>query len=107
MLQAARASVLEGFERSGGYEAYGCRRVSGWVRLHLNRSHVGASRLVRTARLLPQPQRVEVSFAAGRINHDHVQAFAGGVHRCGLDAVRAHEVTLVELAESASAHELA
>ncbi|MPZ63077.1 MAG: DUF222 domain-containing protein [Propionibacteriales bacterium] len=106
-LQAARAKALTEFESTCGHQAYGCKTIGGWVRLHLNRSHRGGSRLVRTARLLPQLQLVRESYAAGRICSDHVDVFCAGVNKCGLDAVRTHEATLVELAESGSAHELA
>ncbi|MPZ60783.1 MAG: DUF4260 family protein [Propionibacteriales bacterium] len=106
ILQARRAEAIGEFDQDEGYRGYGFRAVSSFVRVHLNRSYAEAGRIRKTARLLPQLDRVREAFAAGRINADHVRVFVSGVNRCGLDALRTHEATLVELAERASSHEL-
>jgi Domain of unknown function (DUF222) len=105
-LQAALAASVADLDSEGSLERSGCRSAGSWVRLHLRRAGSGF-RLVRRSALLPALPGFAAAFAAGQVNEEHLDTLARWVKTCGLDAIRAHEATLLELAKQASASELA
>ena len=104
--QAEQGTALRALEAHGGLEGSGCKTRGSWARMHLRRRH-SARRLTQRSRLLPSLPLFAEAFAAGEVTDEHVDVLLKWVPQCGLEAIRASESTLLDLAREVGPTDLA
>ena len=99
-LEAAFASGVRRFDKSGDYRAEGSLSVTEWLRSRCKLSGGTAAERVEVARQLEKLPQTEAAFALGDIGYQHVAVMARAAEHVGAAAVRKEESSLLQAAQS-------
>ncbi len=99
-LEAAFATGVRRFDKSGEYKADGALSVTDWLRARCKLSGGAAAERVEIARQLEKLPRTEAAFASGDLGYQHVAVMARAAEHVGAAAVRKAEATLLQSAQT-------
>jgi hypothetical protein len=99
-LEAAFATGVRRFDRSGEYRADGALSVTDWLRARCKLSGGAAAERVEIARQLEQLPKTEAAFANGDLGYQHVAVMARAAEHVGAAAVRKAEPSLLQAAQT-------
>jgi hypothetical protein len=99
-LEAAFATGVRRFDKSGEYRADGALSVKEWLRGRCKLSGGAAAERVEVARQLTNLPKTEAAFANGELGYEHVVVMARAAEHVGAAAVRKEESTLLTVAKT-------
>jgi hypothetical protein len=105
-MEFLRLRTLHGYERSEQWRADGYLSAAAGLRATCNMSHGTASAALKLAQKLEELPETAAAFAAGEISRHHAAAIADACTAERLDALRAVEPQLVELARQVKPKDL-
>jgi Domain of unknown function (DUF222) len=105
-LEAAFASGVRRFDKSGEYAADGSLSVTAWLKWKCKLSGSAAAERVEIGKQLERLPRTEAAFARGDLGYQHVAVMARTAENLGAAAVRSEEGNLLKAAQSMDAGQL-
>ena len=99
-LEAAFATGVRRFDKSGEYKADGALSLTAWLRWKCKLSGGAATERVEVARQLEKLPQIEAAFAKGDVGFQHVAVLARTAEHVGAAAVRKEEDTLLQAAQT-------
>jgi Domain of unknown function (DUF222) len=99
-LEAAFATGVRRFDKSGEYAADGALNVTAWLKWKCKLSGGAAAERVEIGKQLERLPKTEVAFARGQVGYQHVALLARTAESVGAAAVRGEEGNLLESAQS-------
>ena len=99
-LEAAFATGVRRFDRSGGYAADGALSVVAWLKWKCKLSGGAAAERVEIGKQLERLPKTEEAFARGDLGYQHVAVIARTAENVGAEAVRTEERNLLKAAQS-------
>jgi hypothetical protein len=99
-LEAAFATGVRRFDKSGEYKADGALTLTAWLRWKCNLSGGAAMERVEIARQLEKLPAAQAALANGDIGFQHVAVFARTAEHVGTAAVRKDETNLLQSART-------
>ncbi len=99
-LEAAFATGVRRFDKSGEYKADGALSVTEWLRGRCKLSGGAAAERVEVARQLANLPKTEAAFANGDLGYEHVVVMARAAEHVGAAAVRKEEGNLLKVAQT-------
>ena len=99
-LEAAFATGVRRFDKSGEYKADGALSLTAWLRWKCNLSGGAAMERVEIARQLEKLPQTEAAFANGDLGFQHVAVLARTSEHVGAAAVRKDEASLLRSART-------
>src|SRR5438067_9793875 len=99
-LEAAFATGVRRFDRSGEYLADGALSVTAWLKWKCNLSGGAAAERVEIGKQLERLPQTEQAFAHGQLGYQHVAVIARTAEHVGAAAVRREEGNLVKAART-------
>jgi hypothetical protein len=102
-LEAAFATGVRRFDKSGEYAAEGALSVTAWLKWRCKLSGGAAAERVEVARQLEKLPATKAALASGDIGFQHVAVFARTAEHVGTAAVRKGEANLLQSARTMDA----
>lgn len=102
-LEAAFATGVRRFDKSGEYAADGALSVTAWLKWKCKLSGGAAAERVEIGKQLERLPKTEEAFAHGQLGYQHVAVMARTAENLGAAAVRREEGNLVKAAQSMDA----
>src|SRR6267378_6982058 len=99
-LEAAFATGVRRFDKSGEYRADGALSLTAWLRWKCKLSGGAAMERVEVARQLEKLPQTEAAFANGDVGFQHVAVLARTAEHVGAAAVRQEEGRLLQAAQT-------
>src|SRR5438552_5411082 len=99
-LEAAFATGVRRFDRSGEYAADGALSVVAWLKWKCKLSGGAAAERVEIGKQLERLPKTEEAFARGDLGYQHVAVIARTAENVGAEAVRTEERNLLKAAQS-------
>jgi hypothetical protein len=99
-LEAAFATGVRRFDKSGEYKADGAISLTAWLRWKCKLSGGAAMERVEIARQLEQLPKTEAALAKGDVGFQHVAVLARTAEHVGAAAVRKEEGKLLQVAQT-------
>src|SRR5437763_196424 len=99
-LEAAFATGVRRFDRSGEYAADGALSVVAWLKRKCKLSGGAAAERVEIGKQLERLPKTEEAFARGDLGYQHVAVIARTAENVGAEAVRTEERNLLKAAQS-------
>src|SRR3989454_8292527 len=99
-LEAAFATGVRRFDRSGEYAADGALSVTAWLKWKCKLSGGAAAERVEIGKQLERLPKTEEAFARGDLGYQHVAVIARTAENVGAAAVRTEERNLLKAAQS-------
>ena len=99
-LEAAFATGVRRFDKSGEYKADGALSLIAWLRWKCKLSGGAAMERVEVARQLEKLPKTQAAFASGEVGFQHVAVLAHTAEHVGAAAVRKDETTLLQSART-------
>src|SRR4030088_104201 len=99
-LEAAFATGVRRFDKSGEYAADGALSVTAWLKWKCKLSGGAAAERVEIARQLDKLPKTEAAFASGGLGDEHVALIARTADHVGAAAVRKEESSLLQAAQA-------
>jgi len=99
-LEAAFATGVRRFDKSGEYAADGALSVTAWLKWKCKLSGSGAAERVEIGKQLERLPKTEAAFVRGDVGYQHVAVMARTAETLGAAAVRSEEGTLLKAAQS-------
>jgi len=99
-LEAAFATGVRRFDKSGEYRAEGALSVTEWLRSRCKLSGGAAAERVGVARQLEKLPKTEAAFANGDLGYEHAVVMARAAEHVGAAAVRKDEASLLQAAQT-------
>jgi uncharacterized protein DUF222/HNH endonuclease len=99
-LEAAFATGVRRFDKSGEYAADGALSVTAWLKWKCNLSGGAAAERVEIGKQLERLPRTEEAFVRGDLGYQHVAVIARTAEHVGAAAVRAEEGNLLKAAQT-------
>jgi len=99
-LEAAFATGVRRFDKSGEYAADGALSVTAWLKWKCKLSGGAAAERVEIGKQLERLPKTEEAFAHGQLGYQHVAVMARTAENLGAAAVRAEEGNLLKAAQS-------
>src|ERR1700730_6885557 len=99
-LEAAFATGVRRFDKSGEYAADGALSVTAWLKWKCKLSGGAAAERVEIGKQLERLPKTEEAFAHGQLGYQHVAVMARTAEHLGAAAVRAEEGNLLKAAQS-------
>lgn len=99
-LEAAFATGVRRFDKSGEYAADGALSVTAWLKWRCKLSGGAAAERVEIGKQLERLPKTEEAFAHGRLGYQHAAAMARTAENLGAAAVRGQEDKLLKAAQS-------
>ena len=99
-LEAAFATGVRRFDKSGEYAADGSLSVTAWLKWRCKLSGGGAAERVEIGKQLERLPQTEAAFAHGQLGYQHVAVMARTAENVGAAAVRGAESNLLKAAQS-------
>src|ERR1700716_3933015 len=99
-LEAAFATGVRRFDKSGEYRADGALSLTAWLRWKCKLSGGAALERVEIARQLEKLPETAAAFAKGGLGFQHVAVLARAAEHVGAAAVRKEEGTLLQAAQT-------
>ncbi len=99
-LEAAFATGVRRFDKSGEYAADGALSVTAWLKWKCKLSGGAAAERVEIGKQLERLPKTEEAFASGHLGYQHVAAMARTAENVGAAAVRSEESNLLKAAQS-------
>ena len=99
-LEAAFATGVRRFDKSGEYAADGALSVTAWLKWKCKLSGSAAAERVEIGRQLERLPKTEAAFARGDLGYQHVAVMARTAENLGAAAVRGEEGSLLKAAQS-------
>ena len=106
-LAAQEARLLGAFDARAAYRADACVSAKGWLRLKTKLGPGAINRRVQRARVLDCMPALRLSFEAGAVRVEHVDAIAFRAIPSRMDAIAEHDATLARLACTAEPKQVA
>ena len=99
-LEAAFATGVRRFDKSGEYAAEGALSVTAWLKWRCKLSGGAAAERVEVARQLDKLPKTEEALARGDVGYQHVAVLARTAEHVGAAAVRKEEANLLHAAQT-------
>ena len=99
-LEAAFATGVRRFDKSGDYTAEGALSVVSWLKWRCRLSGGAAAERIEIGKQLERLPRTEEAFANGQLGYQHVAVLARTAENLGAAAVRTEEGNLLKAAQS-------
>ncbi len=99
-LEAAFATGVRRFDKSGEYKADGALSLIAWLRWKCKLSGGAAAERVEIARQLEKLPQTQAAFASGEVGFQHVAVLAHTAEHVGAAAVREDEANLLQSART-------
>ncbi|TMD42934.1 MAG: DUF222 domain-containing protein [Chloroflexi bacterium] len=99
-LEAAFATGVRRFDKSGDYAAEGALSVVSWLKWRCRLSGGAAAERIEIGKQLERLPRTEEAFARGQLGYQHVAVMARTAESLGAAAVRSEEGNLLKAAQS-------
>jgi Domain of unknown function (DUF222) len=99
-LEAAFATGVRRFDKSGEYLADGALSVTAWLKWRCKLSGGAAAERVEIGKQLEHLPKTEAAFARGSLGYQHVAVMARTAENLGAAAVRNEETSLVKAAQT-------
>jgi hypothetical protein len=99
-LEAAFATGVRRFDKSGEYAADGALNVTAWLKWKCKLSGGAAAERVEISKQLERLPQTEAAFADGQLGYQHVALMARTAQNVGAAAVRGEEGNLLRAAQS-------
>jgi len=99
-LEAAFATGVRRFDKSGEYAADGALSVTAWLKWKCKLSGGAAAERVEIGKQLERLPKTEEAFARGQLGYQHVAVMARTAENLGAAAVRGEEGSLLKSAQS-------
>ena len=99
-LEAAFATGVRRFDRSGEYAADGVLNVTAWLKWKCKLSGGAAAERVEIGKQLERLPQIEAAFAHGKLGYQHVAVVARTAQNVGAAAVRGEEGKLLKSAQT-------
>lgn len=99
-LEAAFATGVRRFDKSGEYKADGALSLIAWLRWKCKLSGGAALERVEIARQLEKLPQTQAAFASGTLGFQHVAVLARTAEHVGAAAVRKNEASLLQTAQT-------
>jgi hypothetical protein len=99
-LEAAFATGVRRFDKSGEYAADGALSVTAWLKWKCKLSGGAAAERVEIGKQLERLPKTEAAFARGDLGYQHVAVMARTAENLGAAAVRSQEGDLLKAAQS-------
>jgi hypothetical protein len=99
-LEAAFATGVRRFDKSGEYAADGALNVTAWLKWKCKLSGGAAAERVEISKQLERLPQTEAAFAHGQLGYQHVALMARTAQNVGAAAVRGEERNLLKAAQS-------
>ena len=99
-LEAAFATGVRRFDKSGEYAADGALSVTAWLKWKCNLSGGAAAERVEIGKQLERLPKTEEAFARGDLGYQHVAVIARTAEHVGAAAVREEEGNLLKAAQT-------
>src|SRR5438309_7029379 len=99
-LEAAFATGVRRFDKSGEYAADGALSVTAWLKWKCKLSGSAAAERVEIGKQLERLPKTEAAFARGDLGYQHVAVMARTAENLGAAAVRSEEGSLLKAAQS-------
>ncbi|MDQ6711949.1 MAG: 13E12 repeat family protein [Candidatus Dormibacteraeota bacterium] len=99
-LEAAFATGVRRFDKSGEYAADGALSVTAWLKWRCKLSGGAAAERVEIGKQLERLPKTEEAFAHGQLGYQHVAVMARSAESLGAAAVRSEEGNPLEAAQS-------
>src|SRR5712691_244078 len=99
-LEAAFATGVRRFDKSGEYAADGALSVTAWLKWKCKLSGGAAAERVEIGKQLERLPKTEEAFARGQLGYQHVAVMARTAENLGAAAVRGEEGNLLKVAQS-------
>jgi hypothetical protein len=99
-LEAAFATGVRRFDKSGEYKADGALSLTAWLRWKCKLSFGAAMERVEIARQLEKLPETQAAFASGEVGFEHVAVLAHTAEHVGASAVRKDETSLLQSART-------
>src|SRR5207253_704934 len=99
-LEAAFATGVRRFDKSGEYAADGALSVTAWLKWKCKLSGSAAAERVEIGKQLERLPKTEAAFARGDLGYQHVAVMARTAENLGAAAVRSEEGSLLRAAQS-------
>ena len=99
-LEAAFATGVHRFDKSGEYQAEGALSVTAWLKWKCKLSGGAAAERLEIGKQLEHLPKTEAAFARGDLGYQHVALMARTAENLGAAAVRSEESNLLEAARS-------
>src|SRR5438445_11470343 len=99
-LEAAFATGVRRFDKSGEYAADGALSVTAWLKWKCKLSGSAAAERVEIGKQLERLPKTEAAFARGELGYQHVAVMARTAENLGAAAVRSEESSLLRAAQS-------
>src|SRR5438552_8806424 len=99
-LEAAFATGVRRFDKSGEYKADGALSLTAWLRWKCKLSDGAATERMEVDRQLEKLPQIEAAFAKGDVGFQHVAVLARTAEHVGAAAVRKEEDTLLQAAQT-------
>ena len=99
-LEAAFATGVRRFDKSGEYAADGALSVTAWLKWKCKLSGGAAAERVEVGKQLERLPKTEAAFASGDVGYQHVAVLARTAENLGAAAVRREEGELLKAAQS-------
>ncbi|TMG32688.1 MAG: DUF222 domain-containing protein [Chloroflexi bacterium] len=99
-LEAAFATGVRRFDKSGEYAADGALSVTAWLKWKCKLSGSAAAERVEIGKQLERLPKTEAAFARGDLGYQHVAVMARTAENLGAAAVRSEESSLLRAAQS-------
>src|ERR1700730_16271681 len=99
-LEAAFATGVRRFDKSGDYATDGALSVTAWLKWKCKLSGGAAAERVEIGKQLERLPKTEEAFAHGQLGYQHVAVMARTAENLGAAAVRAEEGNLLKAAQS-------
>ncbi len=94
------ADGVRRFDKSGEYKAEGALSVIEWLRSRCHLSGGAAAERVEVARQLEKLPQTEAALASGAVGYQHAVVMARAAEHVGAAAVRKHEASLLQSAQT-------
>src|SRR5207245_4611202 len=99
-LEAAFATGVRRFDKSGDYAVDGALSVTAWLKWKCKLSGGAAAERVEIGKQLERLPKTEAAFARGDVGYQHVAVMARTADNLGAAAVRGEESSLLRAAQS-------
>ena len=99
-LEAAFATGVRRFDKSGEYAADGALNVTAWLKWKCKLSGGAAAERVEIGKQLERLPKTEEAFARGHVGYQHVAVMARTAENLGAAAVRSEEGNLLKAAQT-------
>src|SRR5437879_10087101 len=99
-LEAAFATGVRRFDKSGEYRADGALNVTAWLKWRCKLSGGAAAERVEIGKQLERLPKTEEAFAHGQVGYQHVAVMAHTAENLGAAAVRKEEGPLLQAAQT-------